>query len=124
MGETCQWCGGIGSCTPEANFLLARLRDRDDYRWIGLSSDAMVVAAITGEEPTERPYDAWDLGRCMVTRAVAPASLHEAMDRMIEHWRRLLFEGDENRYYKFEDAEKMVEKELPVVQSRLAEWSA
>lgn len=84
--ESCHWCGGIGKVLPDVNFLLARLRARSDHRWIGSSSDALVVAALTGEPPSDRPFDGWDLGRCLVTLAVAPPSLAERMEPIVARW--------------------------------------
>jgi hypothetical protein len=106
--ERCAWCNGHGSVLAGQNFLLARLRATRDYRWIGTSSDAMVVAAMTGEKPSTRPYDGWDLGRCMVTRAVAPEHLHERMDEIIKGWIALL--ETERPYYGVKEARAMVEE--------------
>lgn len=70
-----------------AVLLVARLRDGLSSRglgsrWIGRSSDAMLLAAINGSYPIGRPYDGWDLGRCLVTRAVAPPELQAVADTL------------------------------------------
>lgn len=122
-GEPCSWCGGSGTSSADANFLLARLR-AGDFRWVGTSSAALVVAAMTGAEPAWEPSDGWDLGRCMVTRAVAPEHLHAAMDEIIERWTAAMRErkaSSGSPYYGVDDARKMFEKELPIVQAKLAE---
>lgn len=117
--EKCGWCKGTGKMLASANFLLARLGCHDDYRWVGRSSDAMVIAAITGEEPDERPYDGWDLGRCMVTRAVAPECLHAAMDAILAEWTSLI--EREDHYHGLEAARGMVEQYEASVRARIEE---
>jgi hypothetical protein len=106
--EPCAHCGGSGAISANENFLLARLHASaaHDYRWIGVSSNALVVAAMTGTEPKDRPYDGWDLGRCMVTRAVAPEHLHARMDAIIEGWIATL--DIDKPHYGVPEARKMV----------------
>jgi hypothetical protein len=106
--EPCAHCGGSGTVSANENFLLARLHAAaaHDYRWIGSSSDALVAAAMTGAPPKDRPFDGWDLGRCMVTRAVAPAHLHPRMDAIIEDWIATL--DIDKQFYGVDEARKMV----------------
>lgn len=120
--ERCVLCNGHGEVSANANFLLARLSASadNDYRWIGNSSSAMVVAAITGEEPKDRPYDGWDLGRCMVTRAVAPEHLHAAMDKIIERWTRLI--AKDKPYWGEDAARGMVAEHALDVRARIAQF--
>lgn len=100
----------------ERNFLVRR-KVQGDHRWVGLSSDAMVVAALTGEEPTDWPADGWDLGRCLITRQVAPAHLHAAMDAYIERAKPKVATA----YYGVDAAEEMAGKHGPAVAEMLAE---
>lgn len=116
----CIQCGGTGQVDEVANFLLLRMRDdrHASYQWVGVSSTAMIVAALTGEDPEDHPYDGWDLGRCMVTRDVAPESLRPAMDKIIRRWCKRM--RDEWRpHHGVEDARKMRKECTPVVRARL-----
>lgn len=108
--EPCAECGGTGERTVLENFLLIRLRHHHDYRWVGRSADAMILAAVTGEEPTAYPHDGWDLGRCMVTRAVAPPELHERMDELIARWEQ--WPDRPKPYWGTDAARQMVEDHL------------
>jgi hypothetical protein len=115
--EPCAFCGGTGTADADLNFILARLRCRDDLRWIGRSSDALVDAAMTGVAPYARPYDGWDLGRCLVTRAVAPPHLHERMDAILAEWTALI--EREKPYHGIDAAREMASKETPAVRAHL-----
>jgi hypothetical protein len=106
----------------ERDFLLARARRPDDYRWVGSSSTALVVSAITGEPPEHRPYDGWDLGRCLVTRAVAPPHLHEAMDAILVGWTERV--DAEDKHHGVAAARAMAEKETPVIRAIVEAGSA
>jgi hypothetical protein len=122
MTEPCGWCKGAGHVTATANFLLARLRadQADDYRWIGASANALVIAAITGEEPKSRPFDGWDLGRCLITRSVAPAELRERMHPIVESWiadMRAEKEASGRPFYGVEDAQKMHDEHVEAVRA-------
>jgi hypothetical protein len=99
------------------DFLLARLRcdQAHDHRWVGTSSTALVIAAIDGEEPTARPHDGWDLGRCYVTRAVAPECLHERMDAILARWTAAI--EDAAPYYGLSAAREMAARETPAVRA-------
>lgn len=68
------------SATEPERFLAERLRNPSS-EWVGLSSDAMIAAAIDGRAPDEWDYprDTADLSRCCVTFARAPRDLRLAM---------------------------------------------
>lgn len=74
-------------------FLLARLAH--DPTWVGLSSDAMIVAAISGRAPklTCWPADRSDLERCEETYRRAPADLQQLMLPILEEFRTWISEG-------------------------------
>lgn len=82
----------------------------------------MVVAAINGTPPAEQPFDGWDLGRCMVTRAVAPECLHKRMDAILDDWIDAM-EHEEaetgHPFYGVECARGMLAKYEQVVRSRI-----
>lgn len=91
--EPCAYCRGSGVVEAERNFLLARMQ-HGDHTWVGRSSDAMVMQAINGtEEPTDWPFDKWDLARCEETYRRAPAHLKERMLHTLERFRRHIAEG-------------------------------
>jgi len=106
----------MSTLTVEERNFLVRRKMQQDHRWVGSSSDAMVVAAITGEEPTDWPFDGWDLGRCMITRRVAPPHLHAAMDAYIEQAKPKV----EGSYHGLEAAKKMAEEDGPAVEEMRA----
>lgn len=60
-----------------AQFLVARMAH--DPEWVGLSSDSMIMAALSGSEPSDRPLDEYDLARCTETMRRAPEWLRELM---------------------------------------------
>jgi DNA-directed RNA polymerase subunit RPC12/RpoP len=73
----------------EVKFLIDRMRraiSNEDYHFIGRSSNALVVAAFTGDEPTARPLDLGDLRRCENTFDIAPAHIQKAMKPWLEKW--------------------------------------
>lgn len=79
----------------ERDFLLARLTNPGS-EWIGQSSNALTIAAMTGRgmPPSNHwPSDKWDLGRCEVTLARAPEHLKDAMRPIIARWARHVAEG-------------------------------
>lgn len=74
----------------ERDFLLARLtQHRKD---VGASSTAMVIAAMTGTEPTAHPWDWDDYGRCERTYKHAPQHLAEAMAPILLAFSKLVAE--------------------------------
>ena len=67
----------------ERDFLLLRRKSHllhGGYSWVGISSDALVSATITGEAPglEEYPRDAGDLVRCYRTYEQLPKHLKES----------------------------------------------
>lgn len=112
----CPTCGGSGRVTAAEKFLLARLRAHGDSRWIGASSDAMVVAVLTGEPPSTRPCDGWDLGRCLVTQAVAPPEMAAAMQPIIDEWTALI--EAKKPYHGVTAARGMLEKHADDVREK------
>lgn len=85
----------VAAVTEERDFLLRRveLSLTGDYAdEVGRSSNALVVYAFGGPEPTtfNYPHDRGDLARCERTRAVAPASLHQRMDYLLAKYREHL----------------------------------
>lgn len=68
----------------ERDFLAARLgfhRSVTIPSWVGVSSDAMVKEALTGEsiDKFDYPHDLGDLSRCCATFAAAPWELKQKM---------------------------------------------
>ena len=98
----------------EQDFWLHRFIHKSSV-WVGRSADAMLTSAITGEPAKEWPFDGWDLGRCLLTREVAPEHLHEAMDRYIAEAR----DHVDGAFYGFIAAEEMVEGHLEAVWAAL-----
>lgn len=81
---------GNGEAEAERDFLVARMVDRrDGVSWVGISSDAMTVAAITAQRVREVdwPRDRGDLWRCEETYRRAPAHLQARMLPILERFR-------------------------------------
>ena len=76
--------------TATVHFLALRLVDKAGPR--GISSDAMIAAAVAGSEvPTERyPRDFDDFGRCCEAYLQAPLSLKLAMQPILRVYARHL----------------------------------
>ncbi|MDX8151128.1 hypothetical protein SK069_05950 [Patulibacter brassicae] len=73
-------------------YLLLRCEPWTDPNLAGLSSDAMVIAAATGRQPTWTPSDMADLSRCYVTRMLAPQEWWPAMDSILPEFERVVAE--------------------------------
>jgi hypothetical protein len=81
---------------------------RHDYTVVGLSSSAMVLAAMTGTDPKWEPFDVYDLNRCERTYERAPEHLRTAM------WPILLrFRAKVAEYHAAWHAMPMAEKHRP-----------
>ena len=125
QSEPCAWCQGTGTASAERNFILTRLRldrVRSSSGWIGVSSTGMLLEAITGEPTSERPYDVWDLGRCILTRRLAPEHLHESMDAYLAKWRPVIAARD--RWRDISEADKMADKYEPAVRADMEALNA
>lgn len=75
----------VAELIEERNFLLGR--SRFGHPDVGLSSVALVEAAITGTTPRGEPSDSADLARCDRTWAAAPVHLKPVMESLIREWR-------------------------------------
>lgn len=78
----------------ERDFLLARVPG--DASWVGLSSQALVMAAINGDpmpSSFDWPSDEHDLARCEATLRRAPAHLQVILRPWVERYRRHVSEG-------------------------------
>lgn len=88
--------GGLtrAQAIEERNFLLARLavRDHDSWKWVGISSNEMVDAAITGRpvHGFNIPHDQADLSRCEETYKRAPEHLKPKLLPILRGFRALL----------------------------------
>ena len=96
----------VAALTEERNFLLRRVQltqTWDDADEVGMSSNALVIYAMGGPEPTtfNYPHDRYDMARCERTRAVAPESLHRRMDYLLGKYREHL-DGKARRPNPFE----------------------
>lgn len=111
----------VGAAALEVMAFLGRRhqhkRARHSSCWIGLSSDALVWHAITGDPPTERPHDAADFARCLVTRALAPVALHARMDVQLADWSALL---ESERPGTVADAAKARDEWLPWLREEIS----
>lgn len=91
----------------ERDFLYRRMTDRSGAEYVGLSSTAMVRAAMEGRsEAEEWPRDRGDLGRCERTYEAAPAHLAERMRPVLERFRGQVAELEAERRRGAEEARK------------------
>lgn len=89
MTGTTPRSGTTAEVAAERDFLLERLRDRS-YTWCGLSSDALVISAITGTAVRYAPSDWPDYWRCENTVRRAPAHLAARMLDTLAEFRALV----------------------------------
>lgn len=81
-------------------YLVERMRlDAGHHALTGISSDALVVAAFTGEPPHRFSYpsDRADWRRCLVAYALAPPWLRERMRPILRSYRAAL----DRRYWRW-----------------------
>ena len=82
-----------GATEKERDYLVQRMEMDAEYGGLtGRSSDALVVAAFTGEGPyiTEYPLDRADWRRCLLAYALAPEHLRERMRPAMRDYREHL----------------------------------
>jgi len=88
------------SDTEAVRYLVQRMgMDAGHHGLTGISSDALVVAAFTGEDPWRNsyPWDRSDWRRCLVAYALAPQWLRERMRPTMRAYRAAL----DRRYWRW-----------------------
>lgn len=95
----------------ERDFLLLRLVG-SSADWVGISSNAMLCAAITGDRVSgsDFPRDKGDLGRCEETYRRAPDHLKPAIAPILAGFRLLVAERPwRGRDYTYAEAAEWIE---------------
>lgn len=84
--------GEIAKLRDEREMLIRRFRaaHEHDSSLVGRSSNAMLLAALTGGPVSDRPYDTWDLNRCERTYEAAPPHLRARMTPTLLAFRELV----------------------------------
>lgn len=84
--------GSLIRAKRERDFLFARYVDPSPFgRDTGISSDALLRQAMTGEDTDEYPRDFADLARCERMYEAAPKHLRKRMTTTLASWRLSVF---------------------------------